>query len=128
MASKIELAWAAGLWEGEGCFTNHKARNPTRKDGYTNCIIYPCASITMTDKDVLDRFVRIIGFGKVNGPYFDKRGKRKPKYQWGVVSKEAYKLIEMFRPFMLSRRLAKIEEVLSNCCRYSTNDPSERKR
>ena len=51
--SREKLAWAAGLFEGEGCFyINEKGK-------YVN------ATVTSTDKDVLDAFLQVIGFGKI---------------------------------------------------------------
>ena len=68
--NREKLAWAAGLFEGEGCFTVHKhCRGGT-------------AVIKMSDKDVLDEFVSVVGIGKV----VPKKTKTKPthKQMYGV--------------------------------------------
>ena len=52
-----ELAWAAGFFDGEGCFCFSEAGQ------------YVCVSITQTEREPLDRFERAVGLGKVNGPY-----------------------------------------------------------
>jgi hypothetical protein len=101
----VQTAWAAGLFEGEGSFTTNV--NKWKR--------YPQASITMTDKDVLDRFAKIMKCGNVNGPYFDKRGKRKPKYIWQAFNKNASKTASMLGPFMCARRVQQIHTMLDKC-------------
>lgn len=120
------MAWAAGLFEGEGSFTIHKSRNPTRKDGWTNIRIYPAASLSMTDKDVMERFAKIVGMGNVTGPYKTKgREGKKDKFMWMVINKKALLLADMFRPFLMERRKNQIEGMLSRCGRFVSNDPKE---
>ena len=116
-----ELYWAAGFLEGEGCFTCSKAKHKPRKsDGGISYIIYHCAQIDMTDKDVLDKFARVLGFGKVNGPYQSHRGNRKPTWKWTVINKQAEAVIERFRPFLCERRLRQIDKMLSQCGKFDT--------
>lgn len=52
-----ELSWAAGFFDGEGCFS------------YSEAAIYSCVSIGQSDRKPLDRFKQAVGVGKVNGPY-----------------------------------------------------------
>ena len=52
-----ELAWAAGFFEGDGCFS------------YSTSIRGVCAAILQRDREVLDHFLAIVGVGKVYGPY-----------------------------------------------------------
>jgi hypothetical protein len=69
------LAWAAGLFEGEGCLTTH-GKNMT-------------ALINSTDKDVIERFHSVIGFGSINGPYQSKvKASYKPYWRWRCGSFE----------------------------------------
>ena len=56
---KIDLAWAAGFFDGEGNVSVKRHNNYTRAN----------ASIAQVDRRVLDKFVGIVGFGKVYGPY-----------------------------------------------------------
>lgn len=53
---RVALAWAAGFFDAEGCFSS------TPRVGV-------CASITQTDREVLERFRRAVGIGKIYGPY-----------------------------------------------------------
>ena len=69
MATKSEeIAWAAGLFEGEGsvCFGNNTVT----------------LSVAMTDEDVVRKFHKLIGYGYVNGPYKRNNGKWKDQWQW----------------------------------------------
>ena len=55
-----ELAWAAGFFDGEGCFS------------YTEKARYGVATITQADIRPLDRFKTAVRVGNVYGPY-DKK-------------------------------------------------------
>jgi hypothetical protein len=68
--NREELAWAAGLFEGEGSFF----LTTIRKNGKE--YVYPTAALRMTDEDSVLRFQRIIGFGTVHSRDF----KDHPKY------------------------------------------------
>jgi hypothetical protein len=55
LVNREDLAWAAGLFDGEG---------HTRCDGGSLKL-----SVAQKDREVLDRFVSAVGVGKVYGPY-----------------------------------------------------------
>ena len=58
--NQTELAWAAGLWDGEGTAG-------VRKNGSATSYRRIGASIRMTDRDVICRFDRAVGsFGKMS--------------------------------------------------------------
>ena len=61
-ANREDIAWAAGLFEGEGHVRLMKG--------------YPVAAITSIHIDLLERFRDIIGFGKVYGPYGPYRARQ----------------------------------------------------
>ena len=93
----IDIAWAAGLFEGEGCIGKDK--------------ISRYAAMEMTDKDVMEDFVKIVGYGKLRGPY--KRGEFKPTYRWKVTKRlELKRILELFLPFLKARRTSKANEAL----------------
>lgn len=56
--TEVEVAWLAGLFEGEGTWTGAVGR--------------PSLAISMTDRDVIERAAALLG-GAVNGPYSDGR-------------------------------------------------------
>lgn len=73
--SREDLAWAAGLYEGEG--TVCRARTSR------------FLSLTSTDEDVVLRFREAVGMGQVTGPYgpHPPRGK-KVYWTWRVCNFE----------------------------------------
>lgn len=96
-------AWAAGLFEGEGCVSIK--RTPY---GRVNVRV----SIGSTDRDVLEKFARVFG-GRVLGPYEKKPG-RKPLYYWGVGGYASLKRIfAAFEPYLGDRRRARFLEVMA---------------
>jgi hypothetical protein len=94
-----DIAWMAGLLEGEGCFSGRRYRTPTR--------IQVCS----TDKDVMDRAAELFG-QKVNGPY--RHGTNK-KFYWMVVltGNRSIGWMMTIYPYMGVRRKAKIREIVS---------------
>lgn len=100
-ASITEIAWAAGLFEGEGSiFANN---NAGRK--------YLGLNLSSTDEDVVRKFAVIMGCGKVYGPYYEKNPSR-PRYSWHTKSKaDGVQAAVLLEPFLCERRLAKLIEV-----------------
>jgi hypothetical protein len=104
-----QIAWAAGLFEGEGCFT-------------TNRKTASCA-LLMTDGDVVNRFHAVVSVGHVYGPYYakykykKKRGKkivRKQVWRWSVSGFNGMAAVfELFKPYLGVRRTARATEVLA---------------
>ena len=56
MDKELKVAWAAGLFEGEGCITHNISHGRS----------YRKLTMNMTDKDVMQKFVDIIGYGNLN--------------------------------------------------------------
>lgn len=99
MARSTDIAWAAGLFEGEGCTFVGKTNNRQ-----------PRVSIEMTDEDVVRRFAHIVGRGNVRA--YD-RGLNKATWQWSVQSGDDVRVVlGMLWPYFGDRRRAKATEVL----------------
>lgn len=97
------IAWAAGLWEGEGSLFWHTANNGPRMQ------------MSSTDLDVLERFLAVVECGRVYGPYVKAAPARLPRYDWitgGQV--KTRRLCAAFWPFLGQRRRAKVVEVLGD--------------
>lgn len=96
------IAWAAGILEGEGCFSYHKKAN--RPNTYL-CSIH----CEMTDEDVLESLHNIFGVGKfykIN----QRIGNRKQSWRWVVYRQEdVFNILIKILPYMHSRRRQKIE-------------------
>ena len=66
----------------------------------------------MTDKDVMERFVNIVGFGKLLGPH---KGTNKPRWEWSVAkSSEVLRILKMFLPHLGKRRSEKAIEAINH--------------
>lgn len=97
--SRENLAWAGGLFEGEGSIT----------------ITPGCAvmRISMTDKDVLERFRGIVGTGQLYGPKPVRMAHHKPQWEWYLgVGYEVQALLTALWPFLGERRKARVEQAL----------------
>lgn len=71
---QVELAWAAGLFDGEGCAYVRHHRDRVRPYSYLCLMVVQCH-----DPAVLHRFHAAVGCGNVRGPYGD--GER---YEWSA--------------------------------------------
>ena len=107
------FTWFCGLYEGDGSCNGSLHNRP-----------YIQLQIQMTDKDVLDEVVRIVG-GAVSGPY--ERGDhpqltrkdgtpcpQKDMWAWKATgsSEEKYWLVRRMIPYMCSRRRGQLEAML----------------
>lgn len=100
MSSIVDVAWAAGLFEGEGCFD-------------CKCgALRPRASMQLTDLDVLQKFVKVVGTGTIRTAK-RKHAHHKPTWQWYTDERGFRKLLSMFRPFLGKRRLATAEDCVA---------------
>jgi hypothetical protein len=96
--SSESVAWAAGLFEGEGYVH-------ARKDGGTEI------GLEMCDEDVVRRFAQIVGVGNVTA-----RAERKgwqAAYAWRSSDRwDVADVLQTLRPFMGRRRKRKADEAL----------------
>jgi len=93
--SDTDLAWLAGLLEGEGCFC------------------YQCSpgiKLGMTDKDVVSKVANLLGRW-VRGPY-RYRTNKKAVFYTEIWSHEAIWWMKKLLPYMSVRRSAKIKEIV----------------
>lgn len=95
-----DLAWAAGLFEGEGTVT--------RSDGV------PRLALKMIDFDIVRHFGEVVGFGRTFGPYGpykqDDGHKRQPFLVWIATGDGGLAVAELLRPWLGQRRIEQIEE------------------
>jgi hypothetical protein len=97
MRDMKDIAWLAGLLEGEGCFRTHK-----------NC---PGLTVNMTDEDVIARAAKVLGYPKPTVPYIQRPG-RKPIWCLSLHGKHAIAWMMTLYTFMGTRRRAKIREII----------------
>jgi hypothetical protein len=105
-----ELAWAAGLFDGEGTFTeSHGCQGPNR-------YVQHRAKLNMTDEDVVRRFHIAVGVGTVIAvPVPKKYPHYKPQWMWGVSRFEGVQaVIAMLWPFLSAPKRKRAKELLLN--------------
>lgn len=114
MTAAADIAWAAGLFEGEGCFTIQ--RSP-RKRANGESVVYkqPVARLHMTDKDVVERFAKIVGVGQFWEAGFRRGGLgKKLCYEWHVTTYDGFMTVwKMFTSQLSDRRNLRALEVLA---------------
>lgn len=94
----VEVAWFAGLFEGEGTLTTHQT-------GWT-------LKVLMTDQDVIWRIKEVTGVGTLLAVAV--RGNRKPAYRWATSRRDEIKeLVLAMRPWLGERRTARVDEYLA---------------
>lgn len=98
--SAIELAWAAGLFEGEGCLS-----------ASVNQPHHPIITVTSTDHDVLERFRRAVGVGTIRSKEVEPHWK--PAWVWTATGSAAATIMREFAPHFCSRRAARAAELLA---------------
>jgi hypothetical protein len=105
VASESEIAWAAGVLEGEGCFT--LVRNSKAKGGRSAKIV-----LQMNDLDVIQEVCTVFNFvGKIYRR--PPRKTSKESWAWTVykASDVAYVISEVL-PWLGKRRTEKANELL----------------
>jgi hypothetical protein len=94
-----DVAWLAGLLEGEGCFTL------AGKD--------PHIQLNMTDKDVVGQAAFLFGGMKV-GMRNAAIGNSKAQWRVQASGQRAIMIMEAILPFMGQRRSEKIKSILAS--------------
>jgi len=99
MSSAEEIAWAAGLFDGEGSITH------TDRDLQL--------LLKNTDLELVERFDVIVARGHVYGPYnYDYRDghARKPFWSWVAQGDAAHDVVDLLAPWLSRRRLEQARE------------------
>jgi hypothetical protein len=96
VSRKTDLAWAAGFFDGEGCF---HCSGPHRKRGGLRKTLTIRAAITQVHPEVILKFQRIVELGNVYGPYIRPAGQ--PSYRWALASGSKVEvLLELLWPYL----------------------------
>jgi hypothetical protein len=102
------LAWAGGLFEGEGCITVYRQRPPNIRNRSPRGHLL----VQMKDEEIVRRFHRSVSLGTVRGPYTRHDGKP-DLWVWRAGSFEEFQaVLAMLWPWLGSRRRARGREVL----------------
>ena len=101
------IDWAIGLFEGEGTINVNSYGSKGKP--------YYAAQISMTDGDVLEEFHKVVGVGRLYGPYTFPSSKphHKPMFSWNVSKKKDLRsFLELILPQLCHRRAKKAQQVL----------------
>jgi len=97
---QVMVAWAAGLFEGEGSFCFHKDEPKS-------------IQITSTDRDVLNKVAGIFGGSVYQGTRNTQKDHWKDAYVWRLPLREAERFWAEVKPFLGERRLQRGEEFMN---------------
>ncbi len=96
----IDLAWAAGFIDGEGCFDfSLKGSKPS---------VYLSLRVSQKVREPLDRLASIFGCGKIFGPY---SGNHLQYRLDGVIQVAA--AVELLRPYLCGPKLAQADQAVA---------------
>jgi hypothetical protein len=98
VANAEEVAWAAGLFEGEGCITFM----PRGEHADVQL------ALVMTDEDVVLRFEEVVDRGRVYGPYnpLSHGLRRKSYWRWMATGDAAHDVLDLLAPWLSPRRVS----------------------
>lgn len=101
---EVQIAWAAGIFEGEGCISHDRQARGTRRE----------LKVVMTDRDVIETLRAVTGVGRT-GLRRPAIPPRKATWHW-IVSNwtEVDSTLRAFLPYLHSRRRAKALELLAD--------------
>lgn len=104
--SRSELvAWAAGLFEGEGTWNAYQQSKG-------NNTMQVQMRLAMSDRDVVERFAAILGFGQIRERKAPVEDHWKPIFEWYAYRRGHIRsAIEMFWPYLGDRRRERASEI-----------------
>lgn len=106
----MSIMYAAGLLEGEGCFSKHIRSSNKTLNYAIHC--------EMTDEEPVKYLQSIFNVGTVC--FRENKRKdgrvRKPSWIWSVQkNSDILKVLELIRPYLRAeRRLAKVDEIIGD--------------
>ena len=110
-----EIAYIAGLFDGEGCITCKKkpTKRADRKGKVYNQWYIRC-EIAMTDKEVISWLHETLGFGWSAEKRYSKRPKNyKRQWRWCCGYRDALTFAKLIWPFA-QVKLHKIEQIIDH--------------
>ena len=103
-----DLAWLAGLVEGEGTFTTRVESPRNNPYGRTSIAM----RVAMTDEDVVRRAHAVAQVGRVYGPYKKAGGRYKDYWVWSCAQRDTVAMVAALWPWLGTRRRARATELL----------------
>lgn len=102
--NRLELAWAAGFFDGEGSTKKKYYSYKTKKGIVRKPTETICMAIAQCDKRPLIRFRKAVGeVRSINGPYQYHANKR-PYWIWSVAGKHVDNIFLKFGKYLCSNK------------------------
>jgi hypothetical protein len=93
-----ELAWAAGLFEGEGCFSGSLTKQSSGRAYW-----YGMASLAQVDANTTERFAAAVGCGRLHTRA--ARGTSRAQRCWAASAiDDLCKVVRLLYPWLSERR------------------------
>lgn len=92
MPTELEIAYAAGIWEGEGCSAAYCGSGPTRKGKVF------AVSVHQKNPALLEWLKERFGGGVYQG-----YGKSRQCGEWRTTGNNGYAFFKMIQPFIIGR-------------------------
>jgi len=104
MPNREALAWAAGLFDGEGGTYGGKGNGVTMRVGQVD-----------DNREVLERFHAAVGgIGRIRGPY--PMGTGRPQSEWRITSwPQVQAVVAMLWPWLGTEKREQAKAVLARC-------------
>ena len=112
MRRMIDIAWFAGIIEGEGTFKYLR--------------FCPGITISMTDKDTIERCAKIIRYKKLKIHTYLRKDGNSNMHTIALWGNRAIQWMMTIYPLMSARRKAKIRSILEQWKVYVKGTPAER--
>lgn len=115
-----QVAWFAGLFEGEGYLSFSKERRKGRSGGHWRL------GLGMSDEDIINRIQTMFGGSIHKWTLSHKKPTYKDMFSWNVT-KQAHilEIVDVIYPLMGKRRQAKFDEFITY---YNTPRPTQSDR
>ena len=119
-----DIAWCAGLFDGEGHVACHRSKPDRHGKAYPQ--LKAELSQISANKEVVDEFHRVIGFGKICGPYVKPNDRTEHKAIFRT--NEVEPLFRILSPYLKSEKTEDFKKALSDFENFDPYDNGERLR
>jgi len=116
-----ELAYIAGLFDGEGCVTCKQ--HPTKRKDRNNKVYnqwYIRCELSMTDKDTVEWLHEVLGFGWCKEKKYNNKPKYKKQWRWACGYRDALTFAKLIWPYA-QVKLHKLEQIIDHYEPYDNN-------
>lgn len=101
-----DLAWAAGLFDGEGSTLSTGPWD-------TPQVVVPQSGPEDAAPEVLTRFHHVFALGSINGPHMSSRQAEKPKWRYVASGPRALTVLDRLWPFLGAVKRQQAEAVIA---------------